>query len=105
MALDKYERGNTIRSDVDFKMSGNLTDPSGNYAWVHVLKSDGTYLVSGGTGSRQGTGEYRYFFSTDGSDPLGVYVVEWYGYHYIGGSYGTKKLVQRDAIQICDVVQ
>jgi len=105
MTLTKYERSNTIKTEVDFKMSGNLTDPSGNNAWIHVIKSDGTYLISGGAGTRTGTGEYKYFFQTDGADPLGVYVVEWYGYHYLGGSYGTKKLVQRDAIQIVDVSQ
>jgi len=103
--LQKYERGNTIKSDVDFKMSGNLTDPSGNLAWIHVLKSDGSYLVSGGAGVRDGTGEYHYFFRPLDADPLGIYVIEWYGYHHLGGSFGAMKLVQRDAIQVVDVEQ
>ena len=105
MSLTKYERNNTIRSDVDFKVSDVLTDPSGNVANVHVIKSDGTYLISGGSGVRDDTGEYHYFFNAGETDPLGVYVIEWYGWHNLGGSFGTKRIVQRDAIQIVDVEQ
>jgi len=105
MNLTKYERKNTIRSDVDFKVSDVLTDPSGSVAYVHVIKSDGTYLISGGSGVRDSTGEYHFFFATGETDPLGVYVVEWYGWHNLGSSFGTKRIVQRDAIQIVDVEQ
>lgn len=105
MSLSKFERGNTIKSAVEFKMSGNLTDPSGNNAWVHILRPDGSYLVSGGSCTRDSTGKYHYFFRPDDKDLLGIYIVEWYGYHFIGGSYGNKKLIQRDAIQVVDVVQ
>ena len=105
MSLSKYERGNTIRTDIDFKMSDVLTDPSGNAAFVNIIKSDGTYLVSGATATRDGTGEYHYFFQTEESDPLGVYVIQWWGRHNLGASYGYKKIVQRDAIHIVDVDQ
>lgn len=102
MTLTKYERKNTIKSDVDFKSGGVLTDPSGNNAYIHVIKSDGTYLVSGGSGVRDGAGEYHYYFTTTETDPLGIYIVEWYGNHSLGETFGYKKLVQRDAIQIVD---
>jgi len=105
MALSKYERGNTIKSDIDFLMNGVLTDPSGNTAFVDVIKSDGTYLVQGQTATRDGVGEYHTFFKAENDDPLGVYVIVWYGSHNIGGSYGYMGLVQRDAIQIVDVDQ
>ena len=100
--LTKYERGNTIKSDVDFKMNSVLTDPSGSVAKVHVIKADGTYLVSGASASRDSTGEYHYYFRTEDNDPLGIYIIEWYGYHYLGASYGVKKLRQRSQIEIVD---
>ena len=103
MALDRYERGNTIRADVDFKSSDTLTDPSGSKAFVDVLKSDGTYLVNNSGATRDGTGEYHYFFDTTSTDPLGVYVIVWRGYHNLGGSYGYKPIIQRDAFQLVDV--
>lgn len=105
MTLDIYERGNTIKSDVDFKMNGVLTDPSGNIAYIHVIKPNGTYLLSGQQATRSGVGEYVYYFQTEWTDPLGIYVIQWYGYHNLGGSYGYKRIVQRDAIQIVDTEQ
>ena len=99
-----YERGNTIKTEVDFKMDGVLTDPSGNTAFVDVIKSDGTYLVKDAVGTRDGTGEYSYYFETTTSDPLGIYIVIWKGMHDLGGSYGYKNIVQRDDIIIRDVV-
>jgi len=105
MGLDKFERGNTVKTDIDFKMNNVLTDPSGNKAFISVIKSDGTYLVSGASATRDGVGEYHHFFTPDDVDPLGVYVIIWYGYHNLGGSYGYRKLVQRDAVHILDVQQ
>jgi hypothetical protein len=100
MALSKYERENTIKTDVDYKMSGAYTDPSGNVSYIHVIKPDGTYLVSGGNGIRDSTGQYHYFFKAGETDPLGIYVIEWYAYHNLGGGFGNMKLVQREPIQI-----
>jgi len=105
MSLNKFERGNTIKVEADFKMNGVLTDPSGSKAFIDVIKPDGSYLVSGATTTRDGTGEYHYYFQTDFSDPLGIYIVQWYGYHNLGANYGYKRLVQRDAIQIVSTEQ
>ena len=42
MTLENFERQNTIKSDVDFKMNSVLTDPSGSKAFVDVVEPDGT---------------------------------------------------------------
>jgi len=99
---DRFERGNTVKTDIDFKSSGVLTDPSGNKAFVTVIKPDGTTLVNASGATRDGTGEYHYYFNTSSTDPLGIYVIQWSGYHSLGGSYGYKPIIQRDLIQIVD---
>lgn len=100
--MENYERKNTIKSEVDLKIGSTLTDPSGNTAFVSIIKPDGTYLVSGATASRDGTGEYYYYFNTESTDPLGLYVIEWKGYHTLGGSYGYKPIIQRSVINVVD---
>lgn len=100
--MNTFERCNTIKSDVDFKSAGVLTDPSGNKAFIDVIKSDGTYLVNNSGSTRDGVGEYHYYFDTSSTDPLGIYVIVWKGYHNLGGSYGYKPIVQRDLIQLVD---
>jgi len=109
MALDSYERGNCVKADVEFKMNSVYTDPSGNKAFVNVIKPDGTYLVgngSGATASRTGVGTYSYYFDTSSTDPLGIYVVQWSAYHSLGTidgiTYGYKPIIQRDSILIVD---
>jgi hypothetical protein len=99
---DCFERGNTIKTEINFKADGTLTDPSGNAAFVTVIKSDGTTLINASGASRDGTGEYHYYFNTSTDDPLGIYVIQWSGYHSLGGSYGYKPIIQRDLIHIVD---
>jgi len=103
MTLSKFERGNTIKTEVDFKVGSVLTDPSGSVAWVDIIKSDGTYLVQSSGATRDGTGEYYYYFTPASTDPLGIYVIVWKAYHNLGGDYGTKEIIQRDAVQLVDV--
>jgi len=105
MSLSKFERHNTIKTEIDFKMNDTLTDPSGSVAFVDVIKSDGTYFIEDASTTRDGVGEYSYYFTPSETDPLGVWVVIWHGYHNLGGSYGYKKITQRDAIQVVDVEQ
>ena len=105
MSLSKFERTNTIKADVDFYSGGVLTDPSGNTAFVDVIKSDGNYLICNSGATRDGVGEYSYYFTTESTDPLGVYVVVWRAYHNLGGVYGYKPIVQRDTIQLVDTNQ
>ena len=105
MSLSKFERNNTIKSEIDFKMSDVLTDPSGSKAFVDIIKSDGTYFIQDASGSRDSTGEYHYYFTPASTDPLGVWVIVWHGYHNLGAAYGYKRITQRDAIHIVDVEQ
>ena len=47
-----YERNNSIKASVVFADSaGTPTDPSGNTAFLQVIKPDGTYLVGNGSGA------------------------------------------------------
>lgn len=103
MTISKYERNNTIKTEVDFKVGTTLTDPSGSKAFVSVIRSNGTYLASSASTTREGTGEYYYYFSTTDTDPLGIYIVEWKGNHSLGGIYGYKPIIQRSVINIVDV--
>jgi len=102
MTLTKYERGNTIKTEIDWKSSGVLTDTSGNKSFVDVLKPDGTYLVSGGAATRDDTGEYWYVFNTSYTDDLGIYRITWRGHTLIAGGYGYKPVSQKSQIQIVD---
>ena len=103
--VSKYERGNTIKIEATFKSNGANTDPSGNKVWFHIIKPDGTYLYSSQLAERVDTGQYRYYISTSSTDPLGLYIVQWYAYHNLGGSIGSMPIVQRDVFWIVDTEQ
>jgi len=98
--VSKFERGNSIKSTVTFKSGNTLTDPSGNKAYISVIRPDDTYLVSCQTANRDGIGTYHYYFETSLTDPLGLYLIEWYGYSYLGGNY--KKILDRESIEIVE---
>jgi len=101
--LEKYERGNTIKLDADFKLSGALTDPYNNAVTLDVIKPDGTYLYSAATATRDGTGEYHYFISTNSLDPLGIYYAVWKGQHDVGGAQGRMPIKQRDPFELREI--
>jgi len=105
--MDKFERGNTLKTEIDFKSNGVLTDPSGATndpcgVKVTVYKPNGDVLINGSGATRDSTGEFHYYFNTSSSDPLGIYIIQWSGYHVLGGQYGYKPIVQRDLVQIVD---
>jgi len=102
MTLPKYERKNTIKADITFKSNGVNTDPSGNTAFITVYRPDGAQLFSETKASRVDTGVYRYYISTNASDPLGIYIVQWRAYHNVGGTQGYLPIIQRDAFQLVD---
>lgn len=101
--MDSFELNNTIKTEIVFKSDGVDTDPSGNKAFVTVYKPDGTTLINGASGSRSEKGKYYYYFNTEPTDPLGIYTIEWSGYHELGGIYGYKPIIQRDIINIVEV--
>jgi len=108
MALTKYERGNTIKTEADFKVGGVLTNPSGATndpcgVKIDVIKPDGTYLISAQSVSyAESVGEFYYYFNTASTDPMGIYKIVWKGYHTLGEDYGYKPIIQREDIIICE---
>lgn len=103
MALSEYERNNCIKTSVEFKMNGSYQDPSGSVAFVDVIKPDGTYLVQDASTTKDGVGQYSYYFQVPNTDPLGIYVVVWKGMHNLGGSYGYKNITNREGISVVHV--
>jgi len=102
-AIPLYERGNTIKSDIDFKSAGVLTNPYADTAKISVIRPDGTYLYSSATANYDGTGEFSYYISTNSSDPLGIYKIVWYAQDDVGGSQGLMPVIQRDVFCLVDV--
>ena len=110
MSVTKYERGNTIKTEVDFKMDGVLHDPSGATnspcgVTVSIYKSDGTTLIESANATRDGTGEFYYYFTTSDTDPLGLYRIVWEANHDLGGAYGYMPIIQREVVNIVDTEQ
>ena len=99
---EKFERGNCVKTEITFKSSDVATDPSGNTAFVTVYKPNGDILVNCSGATRDGVGEYHYYFDTESTDPLGLYIIQWSGYHSLGGDYGYKPIIQRDIVSIVD---
>jgi len=58
-AIPRYERGNTIKTDIDFKSNDVLSNPYGDTANVSVIRPDGTYLYSAATANYNGTGSKK----------------------------------------------
>ena len=101
MSLTEYERGNTIKASVEFKYSGAYTDPL--YPKINVYNPDGTKLVDDGSPIKDDTGKYHYFIETTPSSQLGIYIIEWTGWHNLGGVWGSGQIIQRDAFQLVEV--
>ena len=101
MSLTQYERGNTIKASVEFKYDDIYTDPL--YPKINVYKPDGTKLVDSGDPVKDNTGQYHYYIETSTSDPLGIYIIEWTGWHNLGGVWGSGQIIQRDSFQLVDV--
>ncbi len=101
--MDKYERGNTIKADITFKISGSAADPYNNAVTVDVLNPDDTNLITSGIATRTDTGEYKYFFSSNATSDLGIYTIVWKAQHDTG-TQGLMPLTQRDYYQLvqCD---
>ena len=104
MSLTKFERETTIRTTVVFKSGSIAVDPSANKAYVDIYSPDGSYLEQG-EGSKDSTGTYRYYFSTEPTDLLGLYVIDWWGHFYYGSAYGYKEKHNREVIWLVNVEQ
>lgn len=102
--MEKYERENTIKTSVLFKISGSASDPYNSEVNINVIRPDGSYLLSGQSAIRNDTGSYKYFISSSSNDTLGIYTIVWKAQHDVGGSQGLMPLTQRDYFQLvqCD---
>jgi len=105
MSVTKYERGNTFKTSVEFISGSTYVDPSGNKAYLTVYKPDGTTLLSAVSGTREDAGKYYYYISTNSSDPLGLYVIDWYGYFDYGSPWNYMPKHEKEVIQLVDVKQ
>ena len=77
MSLTRYERGTTFRTATTYTSGSTDIDCSGNMAYLTVYEPDGTVLLGPVSGHHYDTGIYEYFVSTQSTDNLGIYVLEW----------------------------
>ena len=103
MTLTKYERGNTIKTEIDFKSDGVLANPYNDTATVDVIKPDNTYLYIDLATTHDSIGEFHAYISTNSTDPLGIYQIVWKAQDDVGGAQGLMPIVQRDTFQLVDV--
>ena len=103
MTLTKYERGNTIKTEIDFKSDGVLANPYNSVATVDLIRPDGVYLYSGHSATHDGTGEFHAYISTNSCDPLGIYKIVWKANDDVEGGQGLMPIVQRDTFQLVEV--
>jgi len=99
----KYERNSTWKSQVTYTSGTTNIDCSGNMAYLTVYKSDGTTLLGPVSGLHEETGIYKYYVSTQSTDPLGLYVCEWKTYFDYGGRQSWLPKYDREIVQVVHV--
>ena len=97
----KWERQNTWKSSVEWKSGSTYVDPSSNMSHIKVYKSDGTLYISE-SGARSDTGRYHYYVSTQSTDPLGYWIIDWYAYFNYGNPWNWMPKHEREIIQLVD---
>jgi len=102
--MNQFQRGNTLKASIELKASNVFADVLGNNMNVNIYKPDGTYLISGATADRTNVGRYEYYFNTQDSNPLGIYVIEWKGIQPLGGAE-VLPLVKRSIIQLVETIE
>jgi len=105
MSYSTFERENTFKSTVTFTSGSTYIDPVSNLAYIDVIKPDGTYLIQGESGQRVSEGIYQYYFSTSSTDPLGLYIIDWYGTFSYDTPWGNMPKHQREVVRIVKVKQ
>ena len=103
-SLTSYEREDTWKSTVSFYSGSTLIDPSGNLANIKVYQSDGTLYISA-TGAKDSTGIYHYYISTSSTQPLGIYMIDWYGSFFYDDIFGYKPRHEKECVIIDKIVQ
>jgi len=77
MTLTEYERGTVFKTNTVYTSGSTYIDCSGNMAYLTVYKPNGDTLLGPVSGLHESTGTYQYFVSTQTTDDLGIYVLEW----------------------------
>jgi len=99
--VESYERGTTWKTTIQFISGSTYIDPSGNLAYLNAYYPDGTLVWPSGSvsGSRQSQGYYYAYVTTESTDPLGLYVLDWYGSFNYGTTWGYRNKHQREDYQ------
>ena len=105
MALTKYERGTTFKSTTTYTSGSTYIDPSGNMAFLNVYAPDGDLIIGPVSGSRDSTGIYHYFVSTQSNSDLGIYILEWKAQFNYGSPWNFSWKYDRCPVQIAHVKQ
>lgn len=104
MAMDKWERQSTWKSQVVYKSSNTAIDPSGSIAFIDVYDAEDNLILSN-SGQRTSTGTYIYYVSTQSDDPLGIYRVRWRALFDYSGRWDYSPKYDTEVVQICKVKQ
>jgi len=103
MSLTKYERGTTFKTTTTYLSGSTYINPSGNKAFLTVYDPNGTAIISNEEGTTDTTGIYHYFVSTQLSNDLGIYVLEWKAMFNYQSPWNYSWKYDREPIHICHV--
>jgi len=103
MSLTSYERGTTFRTYTTYTSGSTNIDCSGNMAFFTMYNPDGSINMGPVSGHHIGTGVYEYFASTQTTDDLGIYVLEWKSYFNYQFPWYYSPKYDREAVHICHV--
>ena len=105
MALTSYERGSTFKTSVEWMSGSTYVDPRDEVSYIDIYRSDGEKLRDTDAGIKDSTGKYHFYVETADTDPLGIYIIDWYGEFDYGGSFNYMPLHNKECVIIEKVVQ
>ena len=100
-----FERENTFKTQVTWKSGSTNIDPSSNMSFLKVIEPDGTVMFQDVSGVRSATGIYHYYVSTQTSDDLGLYKIQWYAYFNYGSPFNYQIKYDTEVINLVAVKQ
>ena len=103
--LTKYERESTFKTRTHWISGSTDIDPSGQKSYLSVWKADGTKLLDDVECTRSALGYYHYYVSTNSVDPLGIYIVDHWGWFGYGSPWEYMPKHNKECIQLVKVKQ
>jgi len=104
MSVQKWECGNSFRTDTQW-LSGSVgVDPSGNISTLSVYRPDNTLYFSH-SGVRDGTGLYHYYVSTTSDDQLGLWRIKWSALFSYENPFDWLEKTDTEVIELVEVIQ